>query len=180
MRKERPREPREPGRGPPKKKEIDLGRWISRAEAARLAGVTVNTIINWQKDEKVQAVADYRRDRGGSERRQWVYNPMELIKLRRPEVAMRSREPGETAARAFELFRDGKSNADVVIALRETPDNVGTLREQWLDMGGSELVINPAMHQALEELVGPFTGVADLVELVAKLKRRDSLATTTP
>lgn len=170
MRKKRPQKPSRP---PAKKKELDLGTWISRAEAARFAGVTVNTIINWQTDNKLHAVADYRPDRGGSERRQWVYDPKELLKLRRPEVSMRSREPGETAARAFELFQDGKSDAEVVIALRESPDNVRTLREQWLSMGGAELVINPAGHQALEDLVGPFRSIADLVDRVIALAARE-------
>jgi len=156
-----------------KKKEIDLGTWISRDEAARFAGVTVNTIVNWQTDEKLRAMIDYRPDRRGSERRQWVYDPKELVKLRRPEVAMRSREPGETAARAFELFQDGKSDAEVVIALRESPDNVDSLREKWLYMGGAKLVINPAGRRALEELVGPFKDVAELVERVSALAARE-------
>ncbi len=161
-----------PDRVRPKKKEIDLGTWISRVEAARLAGVTVNTIINWQADDKVRAVVDYRPDRGGSERRQWVYDSKEIVKLRRPEVSMRSREPGETAARAFELFRDGKPDTEVVIALRESPDAVRTLRDQWLDMGGAALVINPAGHRALEEVVGPFKDVVELVERVIALAAR--------
>ena len=168
----RMKRPLKPDRARPKKREIDLGTWISRVDAARLAGVTVNTIINWQADDKVHAMVDYRPDRGGSERRQWVYDPKEIVKLRRPEVSMRSREPGETAARAFELFQDGRSDAEVVIALRESPDTVRTLRDQWLDMGGAALVINPAGHRALEELVGPFKDVAELVERVIALVAR--------
>jgi hypothetical protein len=167
MRKKRP--PKKPSRPLAKKKEIDLGTWISRAEAARLAGVTVNTIINWQMDDKVHARVDYRRDRGGSERRQWVYDPKELVQLRRPEVAMRSRDPGETAARAFELFRDGKSEAEVVIALRESPDTIRALHEKWSDMGGADRVISPVAWEALENLVGPFASVTELVERVTAL-----------
>lgn len=93
---------------------------------------------------------------------------------------MRSRDPGETAARAFELFGRGKSDAQVVIALREAPENIATLREKWLDMGSGELVITPAAHQALEHLLGPFSSVADLVEMVSTLKPTDPLATTRP
>ena len=167
------KQPQGPARVPAKKKEIDLGTWMSRAEAAAFAGVTVNTIINWQNEDKVHPLPDYRPDRGGSERRQWVYNPKELVKLRRPDVARRSRDPGETAARAFELFDDGKSDAEVVIALREVPDKVAFLREKWLDMGGAAVVITPVAHQILEDLVGPFASVADLVERVISLVARE-------
>ena len=159
------------GKTPAKKKEIDLGTWISRAEAAAFARVTVNTIINWQQKDKVHAVADYRRDRGGSDRRQWVYDPKELLKLRSPNVVMRSREPGETAARAFELFRDGKSDADVVITLRETPDSVAILRDKWLDMGGAADVITPVVWEAFGKLLGPFASpsVTELLDRVTAL-----------
>lgn len=178
MRKKRPKHG---GKSPAKKKEIDLGTWISRDDAARFVGVTVNTLINWQAEKKLHAMTDYRPDRGGSERRQWVYDPKELVKLRRPQVAMRSRDPGETAARAFELFRDGENDAEVVIALRIPPDDVTTLRENWLNMSGSAVVINPAAHQLLEDLVGSFSSVADLVDrvtvLAARLRTKDAVAT---
>jgi hypothetical protein len=37
-------------------------------------------------------------------------------------------------------------------------------------MGEARFVISPIAREALEEIVGPFESVADLVERVAKLK----------
>jgi hypothetical protein len=73
------------------------------------------------------------------------------------------------AARCFELLDQGRSLRDIVVELREKPDIVRTLKENWLDMGGADFVITPDARELLAGLVGPFESVAALIELVTQL-----------
>lgn len=101
-----------------------------------------------------------------------VYNPKELAELPtrnaggQPRIAVR--DPGETAARAFELFRQNWDLDQVVIELRETPDRIDQLHEHWLNQTKARYVITPAAKEVLEKLVGPFSSVTEFVELVTK------------
>ena len=74
------------------------------------------------------------------------------------------------AARAFELFREGKSMEDVVVELRMLPDQVRELHDKRLELGGGDLVIFPVAKEALERALGPFKDVTELVERVTRLK----------
>lgn len=99
-----------------------------------------------------------------------VYNPEEMAKLPtrsgagQPLIAVR--EPGEQAARVFEMLRQGRPLDDIVIELRETPDRVDYLHERWLEQTQARHVITPEARKALEQLVGPFNDVTELVTLV--------------
>ncbi len=84
-------------------------------------------------------------------------------------MAPDARLPGEIAARAFELFRDGKTVREIVIELRQEPTKVEALYEKWLDLGGSAIVITEVAHEAFESVLGPFKSVADLLDLVREL-----------
>jgi hypothetical protein len=101
-----------------------------------------------------------------------VYNPEELTELPtrngagQPRVAVR--EPGEQAARAFEMLREGRALDEIVIELRETPDRVDYLNERWLEQTQTRYVITPEAKKALEQFVGPFNSITDLVDLVKK------------
>src|SRR5262249_37611737 len=116
--------------------------------------------------------AAYRPDSRGVEHRVIVYNPHELkklaIKLRRH--VLQPRDPGEMAARAFELFREGKTLEEGVIALRMQRHEVTTLHEKWMDMGGADLVISPTAKETLEKVLGSFATIAELIDRVAKLR----------
>jgi hypothetical protein len=81
-------------------------------------------------------------------------------------------EEGEVAARAFEMFEEGRAVREIVIALRQRPERIERLHDQWEDFGGSELVITPVANRELERLLGPFVGVADIVERVAELAKK--------
>ena len=62
---------------------------------------------------------------------------------------------------------------EIVVALRETPEQINVLRESWLDAGGSALTITPIAKERFETALGSeFQGVADLVELIENLARR--------
>lgn len=147
---------------------LDTSTWLDRIDAARLLHVTTNTIINWQNEGRLTPLKVTRPDNGGSARAQWVYDPKELVTMRHGRLAP-TRSPGELAARCFELFDAAKSVGEIVVALRETPETVRQLHEEWLDAGGSDFVINQNARGVLESLVGPFAGVADLIHLVTNL-----------
>src|SRR5262249_41939068 len=130
-------------------------------------------IGNYERRGKLHPRYAYRADSRGIEHRVAVYDPNELVKLPHPyNQSTPSRDPGEIAAQAFELFREGKTDQEVVIKLRATPDAIEVLRSKWLDMGGADIVIGSHAKEALEKLVGPFKDVAELVEIVTKLKER--------
>ena len=97
-----------------------------------------------------------------------VYDPKELAKIPKAGHQLYSRDSGELASKAFQLFEEGQNNREIVIKLRVTPDEVRELRERWQDDGGAGLVINSVAKGMLEKMLGPFTDVADLVDLVTK------------
>lgn len=130
------------------------------------------TLANYERRGDLHPQAAYRPDGRGVEHRVIVYNPHELkklaIKLRRH--VLQPRDPGEMAARAFELFREGRAMDSVVIELRMRPEEIEQLHAKWMDMGGAELVITPTAKEALEKVIGSFESVAELVDRVARLK----------
>ena len=109
--------------------------------------------------------------RGDSRRRIKVYDPEQIarVKLQR---AQRLRLPdrdltrGEQAALAFEMFAAGRSKADVVIALRIEPDGVESLWDQWLVMGGGDLVLTPTAFDRVAPYLGHVQSVTDLVDRI--------------
>lgn len=134
-----------------------------------MAGVSYNTIVNWVNAGRLHPQKEMRLLTNGQQREIKVFNQAELLKL------IRRRDPnehGEVAARAFELFNEGRPIRDVVITLRQTPERIEQLHDQWKDGGGSELVITPVAKRDLERLLGPFVGVADIVERVAELVKK--------
>lgn len=156
----------------PASKLPDTSHWLTRNEASDMLTVSQQTLANYERRGDLHPRQAYRRDGRGVEHLVIVYDPRELTKLasklRRHLVL--PRDPGEMAARAFELFREGRSMEEVVVELRLQPDQVRELNDKWLDMGGAHLVITPLAKEALEKIVGPFSSVTELVERVEKLK----------
>lgn len=134
--------------------------------------VSWNTIKNWTKKQLLHPQLALRPLANGAMREVFVYDPRELARMARRKAD--ANDAGEIAARAFELFEHGKSLREVVIALRETLPKVEELHEQWTRSGGSELVITSVAKRELEVLVGPFEGVAGLVQRVGELMNRAS------
>jgi hypothetical protein len=145
---------------------------MTRNEASDMLSCSQQTLANYERRGDLHPQSAYRSDGRGVEHRVIVYNPHELkklaIKLRRH--VLQPRDPGEMAARAFELFREGKTLEEAVVSLRMQPDEVTVLHEKWMDMGGANLVISPTAKETLEKAIGPFESVTELVERVAKLK----------
>lgn len=160
--------PKGPTRSTNERKNLpaDIEHWLDRNQVSDLIGISVSTIQNLERRDKLHPLRVVRADSHGTERLMYVYDPREVMKIPRTDRALIVRTPGEVAARAFELMDHGKTMREIVIDLREDPDKVRELKERWLDMGGSERVIAPPAWHRLEELVGPFGSVTELVERI--------------
>lgn len=156
----------------------DTSAWLTRNEASDALRRSVTTIATYERQGKLHPQHVYRPDSRGIEHRVAVYDPRELVKLRRDETRpSASREPGETAAQSFELFNRAMTVREVVIELREPPEKVQQLYESWLTTGGSEnseLLITRDAKEDLEKLIGPFTTVTDLLKTLQNRLTRSS------
>lgn len=148
---------------------VDTSTWLTRNDAVSALSISTQTLKNYEKRGLLRPRVVRRQDKRKHEQSLVVYDPKELAKLPRGVGrAVFSRESGELAARCFELFEEGTGNREIVIKLRVTPDEVRDLRERWLDEGGSAITITREAKEALEALIGPFAGIADLVTLVTE------------
>lgn len=133
---------------------------------------SLQTLKNYEARGLLHPRHALRKDRTKAERVMLVYDPKELALLPSKKTgAPREmiREPGEQAARVFEMLREGRGLDEIVIELRETPERIDYLNERWLEQTNERYVITPAARKALVQLVGaPFKDVTELVELVAK------------
>ena len=104
--------------------------WITRGEVAELMHVSVATVRRLQASE-----LHPRRSPEGV----YLFDPREVeeARARRPPPPERvvCCEPGELAAEAFKLFRDGVDVRDAVIALRRPPAEVEALSADWERLG---------------------------------------------
>jgi len=157
----------------------DTSGWLTRFQSAEYLGVSVTTIANYERRGKLNPRHEYRADSRGSEQRVALYDTKQLNPLRRYASPMREkiRDPGELAASCFELFDQGRTLREIVIALRETPEQIRALRESWLDAGGADLTITSLAKESFEKIVGPFLSVAELLSLVEDLAKKEKLAT---
>lgn len=141
--------------------------WLTRNEAADLLRVSNNTIAEWQRHELVRPVLARSRH-GNCEA--YYYDPDELRRVpRRANRFVGPHSPGEIAARVFELLRDGRTIAEVVIEVRVEPSVVEDLREQWMESNGRSLVVPERERDELERLLGgEAKNAAELVRLVGE------------
>jgi len=150
----------------------DTSHWYTRNQAADVLHISVTTIANYERRGKLNPHYAYRPDGRGVEHRVAVYDPQELHKLPGQSKPPAAREPGEVAARCFELFNQGQSVKDAVIELRETPERVRSLHNVWLDSGEEDLLISRSERAILEKLVGSFTSVSEFIRLIGDLTKR--------
>ncbi len=138
---------------------------LTRRQVAALLGVSEDAI----KARDNEAFHPSKGADGG-----WRYPPEEVAAVLRGLVGGDSGpEPtGAVCAAAFELFETGKKLTEVVIALKQPPGLVRSLRSEYDEMIAS-LTITPAsvahMAQALQT---PIRNEEQLVSLVADLGQR--------
>lgn len=156
----------------PEVKLPDTDGWLTRNEASDVLSCSLQTLKNYEARGLLHPRHALRNDRTKSERMMLVYDPKELAELpaRKPGGPREAiREPGEQAARVFEMLREGRELDEIVIEMRETPERIDYLNERWLEQTKARYVITPEAKKAFEQLVGtPFKDVTELVELVTK------------
>ena len=160
-------------------KQVDTSTWLTANQVVDMLGVAHDTVKAWERKGVLHPQMARRTLSNGASREIRVYDPHEVAAMPRRHGVRVPNDPGEIAARAFELMETGKSIREIVVALREAPDKVADLHEQWMLLGGGDVVIGAAATEELVRLVGPFDGVAGLVEriketvdLVEQLRRR--------
>ncbi len=151
-------------------KSVDTTGWMSAVEVSDHLGVSPNTVLGWKRKGKIRPPLKARRAHPtGGFRDVDVYDPRDVERIAAERKQTSAQDPGECAARVFEMLDAGASPRTIVTALRITPDQVEDLQERWLDLGGSDIVIGPVAHTELEKYVGSFDGIAGLVSRVAQL-----------
>jgi hypothetical protein len=140
---------------------------MTRNEASDLLACSPATLLNYERRGVLHPQHAYRADGRGAQQRLVVYSPGEITMLKvRMKRGFAQREPGELAALATELFDEGKTNAEVIVALRVTFEQADDFRQRWIDATEARLVVSPVAKEALEAVVGSFKDVTDLVTLV--------------
>jgi hypothetical protein len=62
---------------------------------------------------------------------------------------------GDLAAQAFQMFNEDKTQVDVVIALRESPERIRKLFQDWVEMSECLVAGPPGLgHRKLSRLLG--------------------------
>lgn len=123
----------------------DLTGKLSREDAARALGVSVRSVGRLVESGDLRVTHD---DRG---RPRFDRDEVERLALARARQVRR--EPGELAARAFELFASGLGPRDVVTAERVTPDVAAELHVRWVELGRN-VVIDGARAERLAAALG--------------------------
>ena len=156
---------------------VDTTGWPTTNEVSDRLGVSNNTVLAWKRRKKLLPVKAKKPHPTGGVREVDVYDPrqIEAIAIERRQTS--AKDPGECAARVFEMLDQGRPPREIVTALRITPDYVEELRERWMDLGGADIVIGPAAQAELEKHVGTFSGVAGLVARVAQISGNADVTT---
>lgn len=147
---------------------VDVTGWLTANQAIDLLGCSRVTLDRYARQGHIRP-AKARRD-PGSVREVFVYCPAELARLPRKYRGTIPSEAGELAARVFELFEKGHPDRAIVLELRQTPQKINELRMEWLDGGGSHIVVAGEAKAAIAEMLGEDFG--SVAELIAKLRVR--------
>jgi hypothetical protein len=127
--------------------EVGMADWLTRTEVAALLRVSIATVRRLQGS----ALHPSRNEDG-----RYLFDPEEVDRVltsRPPPAEPRPRDaPGQLAAEAFKLFRDGIDPRDAVICLERPPAEVEELYAGWQRMGES-LVISTRTRTILSHMV---------------------------
>lgn len=120
--------------------------FLTRSEVATVLRVSIATVRRWQGKELHPC-----RDDAGM----YLFDPQEVEAIRAsrppPPEPRPCKDPGDLAAEAFKLFRDGVDVRDVVISLQRPPGEIWALYEHWETMGNA-LVLSDEVHAQLSRL----------------------------
>jgi hypothetical protein len=136
---------------------------LTRTEVARQLRVSIATVRRMEGRE-----LHPRRRRDGTR----LFDATEVATIATSR-AVRPNAGGEIAARACELFREGKGVVDVVIALRQSFDTVRSLFRAFLEEQGAVLVPGPIARDIEAEFCeGRALTPAALLQLLRAAEQR--------
>lgn len=122
--------------------------WLTRAEVAAVLRVSIATVRRLEGRQ----LHPQRSEEGF-----YMFNrtEVEAARARRPPAPepRDCRGPGELAAEAFKLLRDGVDVRDLVIGLRRPPAEIEALYADWERMGDA-LVISSRVRSQLARMAG--------------------------
>jgi hypothetical protein len=127
--------------------DVLTAKWLSRRQVALVLGITVEDVAKLDGN-RLHPV----KDRG----RCWRYDSAEIRSLmgsRGGQTMTTTSTDGEVTAAAFELFEQGKSLPQVVIATRQTAACVSARRREYDEMTGALLLPAAVVHE-LASLLG--------------------------
>src|SRR5262245_33650081 len=130
--------------------DVNTDSWLTANQVSDMRNISLQTVANYKRADhpqdprrkRLNPRRAMRRLRNGSMKQVEVFDPQEVASL--PIHRGAPLDPGELAARAFELFDAGVALKDVVVELRADPGQVNLLFMQWSELGGSEFVIGTA------------------------------------
>lgn len=116
------------------------GKLLSRADAAKLLGVTYQRICQLHRQGRLSPV-----NAGESSARihGFLYRRGDVERLRDVRLGAH----GSTAAAAFEIFENGGNAVDVVKALHISPDNAMSLLKAYVTASQSALVSRSTLEE---------------------------------
>jgi len=155
----------------PSSAKIDIRGWLTRNQVADLLSCAVASVITYERKGLLHPQRELRTD-GRVMRQMIVIDPAEVARLPRKKLFVVASNPDELCSRAFEMFDDGKSVREIVIELRAHKEKIDALKQEWLDAGGCDLIVTPAIKEQLERHVGMFSTVGELADRVAETLTR--------
>lgn len=138
-------------------------------------GCCYDTIVKLERGGKLHPETVLRADGRGVMRPMAVLDVDELARLPRRKLFAIPENPDELCARAFELFEQGLSVRHIVIELRAHKEKIDTLKQEWLDAGGCDLVVSHVHAEQIARHVGPFETVGELCDRIAALATRQTI-----
>lgn len=111
---------------------------LTRSQVARLFGVSYQTVVLWESQQRLTRHEVVGTDAFGRTSRRIMFDEEEVRALKAVWRPLRQRLPrkqdrinGENSARAFAMFEEGRSPNDVVRLAKLDPDTVATLWEKY-------------------------------------------------
>jgi hypothetical protein len=149
--------------------------WLTRKQLAQRIARSYGHV------RTLQARGEIRGKRGDDGVWRYDASQVDALLAKRPiKIGRRRPGQGEQAARAFELFAQGKRNREVVVALREAPERVRELRREFVEP--DEVIVSAAVRARVEAAVEaagyPVTWDERLADTFEALVRADRALTT--
>jgi hypothetical protein len=132
---------------------MPLKKWgktlLTRMETAAYLGRSKQSVIGLEQRGRLRPIKG--RSKNPKEPVLYDRDEVDTVLLREPNGKRAGVQSGELCAKCFEAFRAGKSDADIVIALRVPIEYVRAAR---VDYDPLAIMLDGAVHMALRQSLG--------------------------